>query len=291
MARSLIQVMLIILVMSVSAIAQSGSISLDYIGGLIGPDTVCADRPIVFGLRVTNSSGSVVAGYTHGFRVYSPTGAVWSGTFAEYVGSFADYFDQTFIEYRSADGVGADTVGFTGFAITSSGLPSGFSDISLQLTITPSQAWEGHTICLDSTWFAPSGTWQWSVSSQQVYPSWDGPHCFLLHRLPCADTDGDGVLCGCDNCEGLYNPAQADNNFDYIGDACQCCVMRGDVTHNGAIDIADLTYLVKIMFIIDFPQVCRAEVDVNGDGTEDISDLTYLVKYMFFDGPDPVTCP
>jgi hypothetical protein len=39
-----------------------------------------------------------------------------------------------------------------------------------------------------------------------------------------ADTDGDGVLDGCDNCPLIPNPNQTDTNGDGIGDACAVLV-------------------------------------------------------------------
>ncbi|MFZ5979690.1 MAG: hypothetical protein ACOYVF_03580, partial [Candidatus Zixiibacteriota bacterium] len=39
-----------------------------------------------------------------------------------------------------------------------------------------------------------------------------------------ADTDGDGVADGCDNCPDTYNADQLDADFDFIGDACDDCV-------------------------------------------------------------------
>jgi hypothetical protein len=88
-----------------------------------------------------------------------------------------------------------------------------------------------------------------------------------------------------------------------------CCVIRGDIDHNGAgPDIADLVYLVEYMFPDPAdpgpPPPCEeppgsgycAEADVGGNGTgPDIADLVYLTSYMFPDpsdpGPPPVPCP
>jgi len=69
-----------------------------------------------------------------------------------------------------------------------------------------------------------------------------------------------------------------------------CCEIRGDVNHDGGIDVADLTYLVAYLFTGGPPPPCKAEGDVNGDGGIDVADLTYLVAYLFTGGPPPPPC-
>ncbi len=39
-----------------------------------------------------------------------------------------------------------------------------------------------------------------------------------------ADTDGDGIVNGSDNCPAVANPTQADSDGDGVGDACDLCV-------------------------------------------------------------------
>lgn len=78
-------------------------------------------------------------------------------------------------------------------------------------------------------------------------------------------------------------------------DAGGCCVMRGDVNHDGAelIDIADLLYLIDYMFTGGPEPVCFDEADIDASETEplDIGDLVYLIDFMFTGGPAPVECP
>ena len=71
-----------------------------------------------------------------------------------------------------------------------------------------------------------------------------------------------------------------------------CCVMRGDVNHDGApnIDISDLVYLVDYMFTGGPPPPCMEEGNVNGIDSIDISDLVYLVDFAFTGGPAPPPC-
>ncbi len=69
-----------------------------------------------------------------------------------------------------------------------------------------------------------------------------------------------------------------------------CCVQRGDINHDGSLDITDLTFLVDYFFSGGAAPPCLEEADVNGDGNLDISDLTYLVDYLFGGGPAPVPC-
>jgi len=63
----------------------------------------------------------------------------------------------------------------------------------------------------------------------------------------------------------------------------------GDVNQSGAVDIADLVYLVSYMFQSGPPPVLEPLADCNGDGSTDISDLILLVNWMFQGGP-PLTC-
>ena len=74
--------------------------------------------------------------------------------------------------------------------------------------------------------------------------------------------------------------------------SASCCVLRGDIDHNGAgPDIADLVFLVNYMFNGGPVPPCIEEADVNGDGAgPDIADLVYLVNYMFNGGPAPIPC-
>lgn len=70
-----------------------------------------------------------------------------------------------------------------------------------------------------------------------------------------------------------------------------CCEQRGDVDHSGAINVADLIYLVDYIFFGGDPPPCPEEGDVDGSGAINVADLTYLVEYIFFDGPAPPPCP
>lgn len=57
--------------------------------------------------------------------------------------------------------------------------------------------------------------------------------------------------------------------------------LYGDANCNGAIDIADLVYLVDYMFCGGPPILCPENVDCDGDGVITIADLVCLVEWMF----------
>jgi hypothetical protein len=75
-----------------------------------------------------------------------------------------------------------------------------------------------------------------------------------------------------------------------IGKSSGCCVLRGDVNSSGAINVADLSYLVDYLFRGGPEPSCPDHGDVNGSGGINVSDLSYLVDYLFRGGSAPVAC-
>ncbi len=82
-----------------------------------------------------------------------------------------------------------------------------------------------------------------------------------------ADSDGDGVVNGLDNCPGVANPNQQDLDFDDIGDICDNCVTvqnsdQTDADGDGRGDVCDNCIL------IDNPLQENADGDLQGDACD-----------------------
>ncbi len=71
---------------------------------------------------------------------------------------------------------------------------------------------------------------------------------------------------------------------------CGCCQNRGDADGSGAVNVADLTYMVNYLFKGGPAPVCPEEGDADGSGATNVADLTYLVNYLFKGGPPPPPC-
>jgi hypothetical protein len=288
-------------------------ISLENVEGSTASNTINASCPVTFNLRLTNNTGNTITGSTNGFEIYSTDGAQWDTAWGSELGTIdASIYDNTYVIDTTTTGYGVDTVAFGGFRVAGSGIPDGFDEPVWSITIGPiDPAYVGKTICIDSTFFLPIGIWKWSTTGGDVYPNWDGPHCFTIAPADDNDSDGFGDLCdncpsvsnvdqldsdsdgfgdACDNCPFDYNPGQEDSNSDDIGDAC-CCVLRGDVDHSGVRDISDLTYYVDFMFGGGPAAPCPEEGDIDDSGEHDISDLTFYVDFMFGGGAEPPACP
>ncbi|MCX6829912.1 MAG: hypothetical protein NT002_11620 [candidate division Zixibacteria bacterium] len=76
-----------------------------------------------------------------------------------------------------------------------------------------------------------------------------------------------------------------------------CCVKPGDANHNGILNIADITYLIKFLYQSGPKPPCQGGVgkypegDANGNGITNIADITYLVKFLYQSGPAPICGP
>ncbi len=114
------------------------------------------------------------------------------------------------------------------------------------------------------------------------------------------DLDGDGYDEACDNCPGLYNPAQVDSDGDEIGDLCDfgCCNFRvGDANGVGGDEptIGDVSVMIDAKFIAGTCISilgCLTEADVNQTGGTNpdcdditIGDISTLIDYLFITGP------
>ena len=245
------------------ACRQATSVSVDHVEGLI-QNKIILNIPITYYIRLTDTSGSAVYGCTNGFKVYSSTGATWSPLTWNWVTfwdghTLEEFFSLVHNVFEfSVTGSGADTLGLALSSMMREGMPDGFNEICLSITtqVTDSSL-VGDTLCIDSCWFPPSGTWLWAPTGQ---PAWNGSICYEIIDNCCfirGDVDHDG----------------------------------------GEPNIADLVYLVNYMFNGGPAPECHVfneyypETDVDGSSVgPDIADLVYLVNYMFLEGPPPVPC-
>jgi hypothetical protein len=61
--------------------------------------------------------------------------------------------------------------------------------------------------------------------------------------------------------------------------------LHGDANGDGSVDIADVFYLINVLFASGpFP---FGASDVNGDGNVDVADVFYLINFLFASGPAP----
>ena len=66
--------------------------------------------------------------------------------------------------------------------------------------------------------------------------------------------------------------------------------MPGDVTGDGAVDIADVMYLINYLFIGGSSPDPMRIGDVNCDEAVDVADVMYLINYLFIGGSAPSCC-
>jgi hypothetical protein len=100
--------------------------------------------------------------------------------------------------------------------------------------------------------------------------------CHIMTQFSCDSAgwfyEGDGTTCTpnpCDSCD-YQNP--------------------GDVDNDGAMNVADVTYLISFLYLGGPAPPVMANADPNGDCCIDYRDVLYLIEFLFLNGPAPVNC-
>ncbi len=163
-----------------TASGGTGGVSIDHVDGLQG-GKIPASGTITFHIRMNNSEGDDVKGFTNGFRIYGPSGTSWTTTSAEATGVLdSDDFDFIWqVGSRSVTGTQSDTVTVIASVLNNTvGMEAGFNDITHTITVGPVNATStGRSLCIDSCYFPNSGKWLWAPGGA---PSWSGPHCYQI---------------------------------------------------------------------------------------------------------------
>lgn len=186
--------------------------------------------------------------------------------------------------------------------------------------LIPSNSFQQENISLSPvSWPArPTGISAALDTSGAVIVSWDMVSAYTYHvyrRL----NEGGGSFFRLDNPSGALSDrgvssnmfvdsaVQNDVSYDYViiaeddfGDysihseivtvlaPVGCCVLAGDASGDGIVNIGDVTQLIRWIFFFDPLPVCNDQADANNDARVNIGDLTYLIAWIFRGGPEPV---
>ena len=160
------------------------------------------------------------------------------------------------------DGLGADTFAYVGISDNLVlGLQPTVDTFVMEVPIQTRAEDTGKTICIDSSWYPPGGTWIWApidISNPCVIPEWSGAQCFTISSCCIGNTGNID-----------YDPA-------------------------GLVDIGDLTALISFLYVPpNAGPVCLVQANVDGDpdGNVDMGDLTALINYLYIPpNPLPAAC-
>ncbi len=97
-----------------------------------------------------------------------------------------------------------------------------------------------------------------------------------------ADTDGDGIRDGADDCILVSNADQADTDADGVGDACE---LVADLNGDGVVNVADLVILRSKFF------TKNAAADLNHDGIVNLGDVALLKREFLKPSPSATVGP
>ncbi|UCG60693.1 MAG: PKD domain-containing protein, partial [Candidatus Zixiibacteriota bacterium] len=142
-----------------------------------------------------------------------------------------------------------------------------------------------------------------TIGTSPDLPIGEGPVLKLYFNIPDTASLGQSAEIGLDGYINIigteYFPAYYGDYANYeiagingrviLGETC--CMVAGDVDHDGSMNILDIDYFIDWLFR-GGPEIgCFEEGDADGNLSLDLLDVDYMIDYLYRDGPPPVPCP
>jgi len=187
------------------------------------------------------------------------------------------------IKDYSVSGQGADTVGFTGAAMFSAGIPDGFDEVGYELSIGPiPEQYAGGTISIDSSFYGGGGFWMWSHGGEVYTPDWGGPYSF--------DIEGNEIVYS--GYLRYYDPRPGNAGYKPMR---QVRIEMWDADWglfpDDLLDACSSDESGFFQLGAGGPSSpCAEEADVDGSGAINVADVTGLVAFLFQGGASPAPC-
>ena len=105
----------------------------------------------------------------------------------------------------------------------------------------------------------------------------------------CTDCDEDGTFDDEDNCPGLFNPSQEDDDGDGLGNECDDCHnLAGDINDDLNLDILDIVNVVNIILSggissPDYSECAIIDANIDGNSVINILDVIQLINMVIGD--------
>jgi hypothetical protein len=290
---------------------------LDHVDYVTPCGGIYLSSDLYFRFENTDGFGNVTS-FVNAFRIFSPDGAKWHLTCTD-VGNISTLYNAHFeVKRYGADSLGSDTVEITGVSNNGGGMPEGYGQIVLRISLSMEYNPEliGKTICIDYQCIPSHGCWSWSYGSQYIAPSWDGLHSF---QIVIPNMSPRFTNCPSQTISVKYPEAftydldaidpEGDPITEYSIESCpedgSCAISKSSgllLYSPGLSDIGQYRSIgVSVTDSIHaFPcwdnhrELCFLSVkftadygDANGDSKINVGDAIYLINYIFKDGPKP----
>lgn len=90
-----------------------------------------------------------------------------------------------------------------------------------------------------------------------------------------------------DNCGTITSPILTTGSITVCQICGSCCLVAGDANHDSSVNIADVTFLIALIFAGGQSPECNDEADANSDDRTNIADVTFLISRIFAAGSSP----